>query len=224
MDATIIDQWISEIESNAVYLKDKKAENLINLWKFSSSYSPDAEITKDGLMNTAEQCGIKVNFMDVCLTDAPKSNVLKSICDDLTPALREDANYYMVLHEQQNNFTSERLLHLKQEMLDALQGRLIPYSYVKKMAKVTAPAKTIYTNMTLKDCTRDDINSTIQQAGNLKLSGFGKWLVVVLDRLAGHCDSFYISDDVLKLPFTTNYEKLFLFDFYTGEITELPVA
>lgn len=222
MDAVTIERWISVIEDNDFITdKDKRIENLINLWKFSSCCNYETQITDDSLLDTASQSNISVTFTDMCLRAAPKSNYIHNIFSTITPVLdkkRDDA-YYIELHEQKNNFTANRLLQLEEEIINAIQGKLFTYNQVKKITKLNATAG-IYTNVVVKDCTRTDIYQAIGKS-QANETGNKNWLVLVLDRLVSQCDSFYISDDILQLPFETDYDKIFLFDFYKGEVTEL---
>lgn len=224
MDAATIERWISVIEDNDFIIdKDKRIENLINLWKFASCYGDGAQITGDGLLNTKHRQDINVSFTDISLEHAPKNNFINNIFSAITPVLDDMHNgaYYIELHEQQYNYTSGRLLELEEEIINAIYGRLTPYTQVKKITKVAASAG-IYTNVTAKDCTRNDIDNAIEDTP--EANGPEKWLVLVLDRLASHCDSFYINDDVLMQPFKTDYDKLFLFDFYKCEIIQLGIS
>lgn len=220
MDAATIEQWINVIEDNDFIIdKDKRIENLINLWKFASCYGKGAEITGDALLNASGKKNISVAFTDVSLKHARKNDFINNIFSAINPILDEKHNgaYYVELHSQKNNFTSGRLLELEEEIINAIHGRLTSYTQVKKITKVGATAG-IYTNVTAKDCTREDIANAIENADTK-----AQWLVLVLDRLVSHCDSFYISDDVLLQAFNTGYEQLFLFDFYKGEIIQLAV-
>lgn len=221
MDAATIEQWISLIEDNDFIIdKDKRIENLINLWKFSSCYGNGAEITGDGKLNADGKKNMQIAFADISLKHAQKNNFINEIFSTINPMLddRHNGAYYVELHNQKNNFTSGSLLELEEEIINAIYGRLTPYAQVKKITKVGASVG-IYTNVTAKDCTREDIINAIENTDNK-----AQWLVLVLDRLVSHCDSFYISDDVLLQSFTTDYEKLFLFDFYKGEIIQLAVT
>jgi len=222
MDAVTIERWISVIEDNDFITdKDKRIENLINLWKFSSCLESDSAISDDGLLNLATQTNASVTFKDMCLRSTPKSNYINNIFNAITPVLNtSELAYYVELYEQKNNYTATSLLHLEEEIISAIQGKLITYNQVKKIIRLNAKAG-LYTNTTIKNCTRTDINTTLKQAEKTATDSQEKWLVLVLDRLVSQCDSFYISDDILHLPFETNYDKLFLFDFYKGEVTEL---
>ncbi|MHA3786893.1 hypothetical protein ACX0HA_01685 [Flavobacterium hauense] len=218
MDAATIEQWISVIEDNDFIIdKDKRIENLINLWKFASCYGNGSQITEDGLMDTAGRKNISVTFTDIDLKQAPKNNFINNIFSTIEPVLNDKHNgaYYIELNHQKNNFTSGSLMELEEEIINAIHGNLTPYNQVKKITKVNA-AVGIYSNITAKDCNREDIAGVIEQT-----SSTANWLVLVLDRLVSHCDSFYIFDDVLLQPFKTEYEQLFLFDFYKGEIIQL---
>lgn len=223
MEAAKIERWISVIEDNDFLIdKDKQIENLINLWKFSSCYDSKMQITDDGQLHCDDQQSIGVTFTDICLKDSPKINFINNIFSSITPALDDKhiGAYYIELHRQNNNFTSGRLSQLEEEIVNAIHGRLTIYNHVKKITKVAASAG-IYTNMVVKSCSRTDISNAIETAPNSKNN---KWLVLVLDRLISHCDSFYISDDVLFQPFETSYDKLFIFDFYKGEIIQLAIT
>ncbi|MDV6169461.1 hypothetical protein R1T16_13580 [Flavobacterium sp. DG1-102-2] len=222
MDAGTIEQWITEIENDAAYRKDKRIEDLINLWKFASIYNSDAEITKDGQMAAGHEDAFKVDFMDICLKEAPKSDTFENVCGEIAPALNLMADYYILLNEQQNNLTPQSLTNLHREMLDAIQGKLVLYKHVKQITKVAASSAGIHTNLKVKDCGREHISALLKQKKYTRSSG--KWMVLVLDRLVSQCDAFYLDDTIFRLPFKTGYQKLFLFDFYKGEIIELPVA
>lgn len=225
MEAAKIERWISVIEDNDFLTdKDKQIQNLINLWKFSSCYDSNMQITDDGQLHCNDQQPIGVAFTDICLEDSTKINFINNIFSSITPVLDDKhmGAYYIELHRQNNNFTSGRLSQLEEEIVNAIHGRLTIYNHVKKITKVAASAG-IYTNMVVKNCSRADISNAIKTAPGSKKSN-NKWLVLVLDRLISHCDSFYISDDVLFQPFRTSYDKLFLFDFYKGEVVQLAVT
>ncbi|TRW26652.1 hypothetical protein FMM05_04550 [Flavobacterium zepuense] len=222
MEAATIERWISVIEDNDFIIdKDKRIENLINLWKFSGCCSYDAHVTDEALLSTATQSNIQVTFTDMCLKASPKSNYIRNIYSAITPVLnnKSDGAYYIEQHEQKNNFTATSLLQLEEEIINAIQGKLVTYNQVKKITKLHATPG-IYTNVVVKDCNRNDIINAIQRTP-FTADGNTQWLVLVLDRLVSQCDSFYISDDVLHPPFTSGYDKLFLFDFYKGEVLEL---
>ena len=223
MEAVKIERWISVIEDNDFITdKDKQIENLINLWKFSSCYGNDAQITDDGLLSIPSK-NIGVTFADICLKASLKSDFIDTIASTISTMLDDRHNhaYYIELYRHNANFTSGTAQMLEEEITNAIQGRLTPYNHVKKITKIAA-SPGIYSNLCVKDCTRNDIYTAIQNATDKDDSN--EWLVVVLDRLISHCDSFYIADDVLLRPFSTGYKKLFLFDFYKGEITQLAVT
>ncbi len=222
MDAAKIELWIDVIEnSDALYDKDKQIENLINLWKFSSCYNSNAKITDEGLLNTLEQENISVSFTDIYLDSSEKSNYINTLLNSIPHTLDDNpaSAYYVELYHQKNNFNSDTFQQLEEEIVNAIQGKLIPFNHVKKIIKVSAKAG-IYTNITVKQCNREDINKAIAGTPTYKNSPV-KWQVLVLDRLINNCDSFYINNDVLQQSFKTDYDKLFLFDFYKGEIIEL---
>lgn len=218
MDAETIEKWISAIESSNT-ADDKEIDNLISLWKFTACYSDDAKITGDGLFNDGTGNNIKISFTDVALTDTNVPNVLSSLGLNIGTALHElKDSHYVLLHEESKNYTPARLLALEEEIINAIQGKIIPYHYVKRITRVNGNTG-IYTNAVVKKCNRQDILSAITNSPAPKDDS--DWLVLILDNLTAQCDSFYFDMSVLSQPFVSNYDKIMLFDFYKSEIIEL---
>lgn len=226
MDAATIELWLDVIENNdCITDKDKHIENIINLWKFSSCYGDNAHITNEALLRIeGNPVDIAVSFTDVCLRESYKSNYMHNIFGTISKMDEEKSNkaYYVEMFPTTANFTDEKMLNLEGEIINAIQGRLIPYEYIKKITRLNATPG-IYTNTVIKNCTRSNIYSHIESMEKPSVKR-GKWLVLVLDKLVSQCDGFYISEDIISVPFETQYEKLFLFDFYMGEVTELAVT
>lgn len=218
MDAQTIEKWISAIESSDT-ADDKEIDNLISLWKFTSCHSEDAKITSDGLFDNGTGNNIRITFTDITLANNSAPNVLSSLGVNIGTALHElKDSHYILLHEEPKNYTPARLLALEEEIIDAIQGKLIPYNYVKRITRVNGNTG-IYTNAVVKKCYRHDILSAIANSPAPKDNS--DWLVLILDNLTAHCDSFYFDLSVLSQPFVSNYDKIMLFDFYKSEIIEL---
>jgi hypothetical protein len=218
MKAETIEKWISAIESNSDK-NGKEIENLISLWKFSSCYGKNAEITNDGFLNDGNGNNIKITFTDVALTNSNVPNVLSSLGLKIDITLHQlKDSYYILLHEQQKNFTPACLLDLEEEIINSIRGKITPYNYVKRITRVNGNSG-IYTNSIVKKCSRQDILSAIDNTPAAQNNS--DWLILILDNLSAQCDSFYFDLNVLSKPFVTNYDKVMLFDFYKGEIIEL---
>lgn len=219
MDAKMIEKWISALESCSASDNNKDIDNIISLWKFASCYGPETTINDNGSFNNGKGSDIKITFTDVALTNPDTPNILSTLGLNIGAGLHElKDSYYVLLHDQKKNYTPTCLIDLEEEIINAIHGKIIPYSYVRRLTRVNGNAG-IYTNTSVKKCGRQDILSAINDSPAPKDDS--DWLVLILDNLSSQCDSFYFDLSVLSQPFASSYKKVMLFDFYKGEIIDL---
>ena len=225
MDISLIEEWISNIEKvvlpNAV--KERRIQELISLWKFSSNLNEQIVIQDSLKLYIPGQGEVGTVVTDLDLSGNGYSNQINKILEEKEIQLLNENKigfYSINFNTLDGNFTTEKLQDFKNELDSCFNGNLISYPYIKQLHKKNILQHQIQSGLKVKALQRTNILKAIAKKDNSN-NDQGKWLILVLDNHQSNCDSFFIQDDVLHLPFESNFEKIFLFDFFKTEIIEL---
>jgi hypothetical protein len=216
-------KWIDFIENpNGPFIRnEEKLEYLVNLWKFSEAYPKGTGITPNGELIIAGEATATLNFYIPDMAKAPKSNHFADGVKAAEAVLpHRPGSHHISVIKQVANFNRESLENFKNEVVACINDSLQFYRYISAINRIPLEDTKIHTGLTVKDVSRDTVLSALQHKP-AQSSGNKNWLVLLLDNFKSKCDYFYVEDAVLHLPFLSGYEKIFLFDFFKGELTEL---
>lgn len=229
-----IENWFSQIElSNSVnQSKEKKKKHLVDLWKFSSCYDDSIKVSNDDLhlFDSKDDSSLKidVDFYDVKIDENDKEDLIKTLLREIEIELSESGNRYNAFYrvhffEINSDFTKSFILDLKKEIICAIKGEVVLYKFISKINKI--PQETIeisVSNFKVLYCNNQLIQKHIDLNSNTLYNNFSqKWLVLVINASDNNCNYLTFDKTEIDTIFYSNYEQVFILDFYAGKVIKL---
>ncbi len=224
-----IEDWIEVIESSNISAKkqEQHISDVVDFWKFATTYQQDLIILEKGKVMISENTfADEVTITTTNLNLSERINPFETIISEVESELLEFGTKYLGLytirfHNLKRNFQEQDLQLVKQELLSAIKGEIVFYKYIYKLNKIESTELKIYKNdLGVLQCNSKAIQKQISKAKFQETDG-EQWLVLILDTIDHNCDSFLFESKINQTIFKTNYEKVFLFDFYKSEIIAL---
>lgn len=219
-----IDDWISDIELSGLTTEKQQQEikNVTDVWKFAAikefeMISPDRVLVK----NTT---GMREVVNIQCVDFVTEVNISKKMLNEIEAELGDNpkyiGRYHIDFYDSKVNFNQFSLQAVKSEIIAAIKGELIAYSYVSKIVKMPSDCLVLYANnFKVVECNTENIKKHLKKM-SLDLSE-PRWLIIVLSSFDNNCDYFYLNDSLFTDTFEHSFNKVFLFDFYKSEIIAL---
>lgn len=229
-----IESWIHaiEISKQGNHIKEQEIKGIVDLWKFANSYNEEIEIAKKGELLLTSKSGKPENISVVCsdLFLNQRENIIPKILLEIETELLKQGSRYLGLYTIQfnnppSNFDTEEIENLKTEIISCIKGEVILYKYIYKIQKLPSSELKIYNrDFRIVECKFNDIQRVI--AKNFQPHEILKkqWLVLVLSTLDNGCKSFLIDNKIRLKSFQSDFDKVFIFDFYKSEVIELNVV
>lgn len=217
--AETIEDQIDMIENSGLSVSDqyKKISELTDRWKFTTCYPSDA--THPDYSDTVE-----IQFSDLDLQEG--KNELKMLFRDIEKelSLEERNGFYNIKFKKHNrNFTPEAIHALKQEILSGIRGKIMVYHYIQQIQKIENATVQLHTNdwFYIKACNKKNILGSLRKNTPSNTNGKKQWFVMVLSAIQSQCSHFTFASSVFTTAYASGFDKIFLFDFYKGEVLEL---
>lgn len=226
-----IEDWIEGIESSDISEKVQKQHisEIIDFWKFATTYDSQVDILEKGVVAIKKDTifqKINITCKDLILNERtnPFGRMIVEIEKELLQFKTKYLGFYAIrFHKKDINFSEEEIILIKAEILSAIRGEVILYKYIQKLHKFDSPELKIYkTDLDVLECTYEAIKTAIASTIFTK-SEEKQWLVLVLNSCDHNCKSFLFQNRLKEVAFESDYEKIFIFDFYKSEILELKI-
>lgn len=228
-----IENWIETIESSNLPEKDQEQMimSLVDLWKFASCHKNPLKMGEAPNLLLHEKEGIWEQIHVQCenLYIDRNENISKKIFQEIEEELSSNVQKYGGVYRLQMNKTSllyneEMINEIKQEIIAAIKGEVILYKHVLSLHKTPGEkVEIIGLNFTILECTQHVIHERIKKHSyDLSLLKNGKkWLVFFLNTLENDCHSFSFQQELIENSFVCDFDEIYLFDFYKGEMIQL---
>lgn len=224
-----IEDWIENIEGSDLKprLKNQTISTLIDIWKFITYYDETISLKSENVITVGNENGIQE---DICLTVKDlilkPSNVIQNVLSETALELRNYGNNYngkynIQFQRFEENFCSKKIISLKEEIISIVKGEMICFEHIDYIHKNASDKIEIFnTNLKVVECEKESIQKVLDKTLIYDTSK-KQWLLLVLDHLKSSCNTFLIQDQIQDSTFKSNFDKVFLFDFYKGQIIEL---
>lgn len=224
-----IEDWIENIEGSDLKprVKNQTISTLIDIWKFITYYDETISLKSENVIAIENVNGIQeeitLTVKDLILKP---SNVIQNVLSETELELRKygsnyNGKYNIQFQRFEGNFCSEKMVSLKEEILSIVKGELICFEHIDYIHKNASDKIEIFnTNLKVVECEKESIQKALDKASICEASK-KQWLLLVLDHLKSNCNTFLIQDQIQDFAFKSNFDKVFLFDFYKGQIIEL---
>lgn len=224
-----IEDWIEAIESSNISEQEQmqNISEVVDFWKFVTTFDNHISILEKGKILTNEKGFDEIANVTISnLILNQKINPFETIISEIEQELLQFGEKYLGLysirfHNLKRNFQEDDLILVKEEMLSAIKGEIVFYKYIYKINKIESTELKIFKNdLGVLQCDFDVIQTQISKIKTSK-SEENQWLVLLLDSIEHNCNSFLFGSKIQEAVFKSNYDKIFLFDFYKAEIIEL---
>lgn len=224
-----IEDWIETIESSSISARkqEQMISDVVDFWKFTTAYnSPLSIVEKGKILVNEEGLNEEVTITTANLNFAAQINPFEAIISEVENELLNFGTKYAGLysirfHNLSKNFQQEDLVLVKEEILSAIKGEIVFYKYIYKLNKIESTDLKIFKNhLGVLQCNSNAIQMQISKIKFQETEG-NQWLVLILDAIDNNCNSFLFESKIREAVFKTNFDKVFLFDFYKSEILEL---
>jgi len=224
-----IEDWIEKIEGSDLKpgIKNQTINTLIDIWKFITYYDETIFLKSEHVIAIENENGIQE---DICFTVKDlllrPSNVIQDVLSETELELKKygsnyNGKYNIQFQRSEENFCSQKIISLKQEILSIVKGEMICFEHIDYIHKNTSDKIELFnTNLKVVECEKESIQQALDRA-SIPDNPNKQWLLLVLDHLKSNCTTFLIQDHIRDCTFKSDFDKVFLFDFYKGQIIEL---
>lgn len=224
-----IEDWMENIEGSDLKprFKNQAIDSLIDIWKFITIYDESIVLKSENVIAVENENGIQEEISlivkDLMLNP---SNVIQDILSETELELEKYGNNYngkynIQFQRFEENFCSEKMASLKDELLSLVKGEMICFEHINYIHKNTSDRIELFnSNLKVVECEKNTVQKALDKV-SLPDTSKKQWLLLVLDNLKNNCNTFLIQDQIKEYAFKSNFDKVFLFDFYKGQIIEL---
>jgi len=224
-----IEDWIENIEGSDLKakLKNQTINTLIDIWKFITYYDETISLKSENVITVENENGIQeeisLTVKDLILKP---SNVIQNVLSETQLELSKygsnyNGKYNIQFQRFEENFSSQKIISLREEILSIVKGEMICFEHINYIHKNASDKIELFnTNLKILECEKECIQQALDKA-SISDTSKKQWLLLVLDYLKNNCNTFLIQDQIKKSAFTSKFDKVFLFDFYKGQIIEL---
>lgn len=228
-----IENWIDAIESSNISKKEQEQRitALVDLWKFASCHGNSLKIGEmpNSLLQVQNEISETINVQCENLFINEQENITKKIFAEIEVELNQNLQKYCGIYRLQMNkisanFNEETIQQVKQEIIAAIKGEVILYKHVLNIYKIpSAKIQITALNFTILECSQKTIQEKIKKlsAKQSPFSAEKKWLIFFLNTLENQCNYFSVDQKLLKDEVVSDFEAIFLFDFYKNEVLEV---
>lgn len=222
--------------------RNQKNNELFQLERFISVYDkeitiikfqerPDFIVSKKGKL-----IGIELTELPINQENKRKEGTIRQTLTDVEKFLISDESLkglYRIEFNEGVVIKKKNKKNVSQEIIEIIRGNELNPQYVKLICKKPANEFSIYHSEAymLNALKRENILKTIQdKEGRIKNYDVVNldeiWLLMVTSGLNKSDNYSYDKEeeDVLKLPFETSYNKVFLLNLFEHKIIELPIT
>ncbi len=236
-----IDVWLERIRSelNSTNEIKQKTKELIDLGKFISCFDRKIEIS-DALCESPDfivsignkKIGIELADIVIRQDEKQREGLLKKIFSQLEIELKKEPNKYNGIYRvdfvEKIKFDSNDQATIRTELLDLIKNSRDSGTIVKDVRKSPHTGVSIYHSKAsiVGSLGRTVIDKTIKKK-ELKIPKYSSerfdeiWLLTVAGGAQASDDYSFIEDSVLRVPFDTSFNRIFLLNFFASEIFEL---
>lgn len=226
-----IEDWIENIESSDLKpkIKNQTINSLIDIWKFITFYDDKIVLKSENVIEVENKNGSKeeINLVvkDLVLET---SNVIQSLLTETEQELcKKDTSvkgkYTIQFQKLEKNLCPKKISLLRKEVLSVVQGKLVSFEHIEYIHKNSSDKIELYnSNLKIAACGKGEIQKALKQT-NASNSAKKQWLLLILDHLKNNCDAFLIQNQVKEMLFKSKFDKVFLFDFYKGQIIPIQI-
>ena len=240
-----INPWLDILEksSQSKIEKKQKRKEIIDIGNFIHYFDSSIEI-KNALSESPDfivkqnelNIGIELKDLVIRQKEKEKEGILKSLFEQIkTELINEEKSlcglYRIELIDENLSLKKKDKEALKKEIIALIKGQKIEQKYVKVIKKRPMSEISIYKGETtiVGNLERKVVEEKIKTKEN-KLKSYSNenldeiWLLLVIGGVEKSSDYSFFDSDITEKPFESNFDKIFIYDFFDRKITELKIT
>lgn len=240
-----INPWLDILEksSQSKIEKKQKRKEIIDIGNFIH-YFDSSLIIEDALSESPDfiikqnelNIGVELKDLVIRQNEKEKEGILKSLFEQIKSELKSEEKslfglYRVELIDENLSLKKKNREALKKEIIALIKGQQIEQKYVKAIKKRPMSEISIYKGETtiVGNLERKVVEEKIKTKEN-KLKSYSNenldeiWLLLVIGGVEKSSDYSFFDSDITEKPFESNFDKIFIYDFFDRKITELKIT
>lgn len=234
--------WLDEVKNSNLSPKDKKqkTKEIIDLGNFLQVYNKDIIITSLGespdflIQEGTQRIGIELTDLVIRPAEKEKEGILKKLFLEIESEFRDEENTYKGIYrisfrDENQTFKKAEKENIKIEIINSIKHPEFPKTYIKEIRKTPHSKIHLYKGeaTSVGHLERETLLDKIEKKETnferyiLKSTFDALWLLLIIGGVQKSDDYSFIDDKITKNSFITQFDKIFIFDFFRSEITEL---
>jgi hypothetical protein len=240
-----INPWLDILEKSLLSKieKKQKRKEIIDIGNFIH-YFDSSLIIEDALSESPDfiikqnelNIGVELKDLVIRQNEKEKEGILKSLFEQIKSELKSEEKslcglYRVELIDENLSLKKKNREALKKEIIALIKGQQIEQKYVKAIKKRPMSEISIYKGETtiVGNLERKVVKEKIKTKEN-KLKSYSNenldeiWLLLVIGGVEKSSDYSFFDSDITEKPFESNFDKIFIYDFFDRKITELKIT
>ena len=240
-----INPWLDILEKSLLSKieKKQKRKEIIDIGNFIH-YFDSSLIIEDALSESPDfiikqnelNIGVELKDLVIRQNEKEKEGILKSLFEQIKSELKSEEKslcglYRVELINENLSLKKKNREALKKEIIALIKGQQIEQKYVKAIKKRPMSEISIYKGETtiVGNLERKVVEEKIKTKEN-KLKSYSNenldeiWLLLVIGGVEKSSDYSFFDSDITEKPFESNFDKIFIYDFFDRKITELKIT
>ncbi|CAM1346139.1 hypothetical protein [Tenacibaculum crassostreae] len=240
-----INPWLDILEKSSYSKieKKQKRKEIIDIGNFIH-YFDSSLVIEDALSESPDfivkqnelKIGIELKDLIIRQNEKEKEGILKSLFEQIKSELKSEEKslcglYRIELIDENLSLKKKHKEALKKEIIALIKGQQIEQKYVKAIKKKPMSEISIYKGETtiVGNLKRKVVEEKIKTKEE-KLKSYSSekldeiWLLLVIGGVEKSSDYSFFDSDITEKPFESNFDKIFIYDFFHREITELKIT
>jgi len=240
-----INPWLDILEKSSYSKieKKQKRKEIIDIGNFIHYFDSRIEIenalseSTDFIVKQKElNIGVELKDLVIRQNEKEKEGILKSLFEQIKTELKSEEKslcglYRIELIDENLSLKKKHKEALKKEIIALIKGQQIEQKYVKAIKKRPMSEISIYKGETtiIGNLERTVVEEKIKTKEN-KLKSYSNenldeiWLLLIIGGVEKSSDYSFFDSNIIEKPFKSNFDRIFIYDFFHREITELKIT
>lgn len=239
-----INPWLDLLEKrlHSKIQKKQKRKEIIEIGNFihyfdsslvieNVSESPDFSIKQNEL-----RIGVELEDLVIRQNEKEKEGIFKTLFDQIISELESEKKsmsglYQIELLDKNLSLKKKNKEEIKKEIIALIKEQKIEKRYIKAIKKRPLSEISIYKGEAtiVGNLERTVVEEKIETKED-KLKSYSNetlneiWLLLVIGGVEKSSDYSFFDSDITEKPFESNFDRIFIYDFFRREITELKIT
>ena len=240
-----INPWLGILEKSSYSKieKKQKRKEIIDFGNFIHYFDSNIEIenalseSPDFIVKQNElNIGVELKDLVIRQNEKEKEGILKSLFEQIKSELKSEEKslcglYRIELIDENLSLRKKYKEAFKKEIIALIKGQQIEQKYVKAIQKSPMSKISIYKGETtiVGNLERTVVEEKIKTKEN-KLKSYSNknldeiWLLLVIGGVEKSSDYSFFNSKILEKPFVSNFDRIFIYNFFHREINELKIT